>query len=149
MLKYFTFPVLIILMLAACRQKPAESVINKKSTGGQKAVKRSEPSVVYKTPLLNEYASFIDSLSAPKIENSAMATKEFQLLFKSAGTDIRDTAFTIFNKYYERLTDKLDNSAERESMDLDTYFAYSTSHPKVPQKIAQYVKRLIDKYFSG
>jgi hypothetical protein len=145
--KYFTFTVLVLLMLAACRQKPAKSTIDKKGTSLQKVVKRREPAIVYKTPLLNEYASFIDSISSPKIENSTVAAKKYQSLFKSAGADIRDTAFTIFDKYYERLTDKLDNSAERESMDLDTYFAYSNTHPKVPQKVAQYVKTLTENGF--
>jgi len=145
--KYFTFAALVLLTLAACRQKSAKSTIDKKGTSPQKVVKRREPAIVYKTPLLNEYASFIDSISSPRIENSTIAAKKYQSLFKSAGADIRDTAFTIFDKYYERLTDKLDNSAERESIDLDTYFAYSTSHPKVPQKVAQYVKRLTQNGF--
>ena len=91
--------------------------------------------------MLKQYDGFVTSLSLTNADNLSIAAERYIKLFNTAPIEIRDSGFVIFNKFYEKLALKLDDLPEKETMDLDKYYAYADS-VEIPDSIVNYVKHL-------
>jgi hypothetical protein len=144
MIKYL-YLVLLLFVLAACKQKPTTiTKVNLTKTTEQivKVVKQGKWK--YNDPLFYQYAHFLDSLNTSVPQSAVKATDMYARLFKGKSQQVCDTAFTIFNGFYKKLADSLEQVNYKDSTDLDKYYAY-TDGPKesdIPIDVRSYVKNL-------
>ncbi|MDR3693647.1 hypothetical protein [Mucilaginibacter sp.] len=122
MIKNLLFFLLVFLFLIACNQGSK----NKTTTTTRfNSKKNNQP---YNNPLFKEYSSFLSKLDTSNIENSTIAVKKFVELFKNQKQNVCDTAFMLFDSYYGKLSNTIEDLPLRDtSIKYDSLLTDSNS----------------------
>jgi hypothetical protein len=101
----------------------------------------------YDTVLLNNYRIYLHSLDTLQPASNTTAAKKYAELFKSANQNTRDSAFSVFKDFYNKLDQTLDNSRDA-SISYDSLVTDSNGHlPKLSPKLAAFAQALKDNGF--
>jgi hypothetical protein len=100
-------------------------------------------------PLLSEYTAYIAGLDSMDVESSGKAARKYQELFKGQAPGLCDSAFMLFNKFYESLSDNLNVMHEKDTNSYDDLVInYADSlHPPVSKQHLDYNQKLKDNGF--
>jgi len=66
----------------------------------------------YGNPLLNQYAQWLSTLDTQKITNSSFAVNQYKQLFDKQPASICDTAYYLFDRFHQRLTDYITHNPD-------------------------------------
>jgi hypothetical protein len=149
MQKVFIFAAVILFWLAACKtshkKQPKAEKIQKK-TG---LIKNGNLNT-FSGPLLKKYQDFLTGLNISTMESSVVALKEYKFLFNAASQSTCDTAYILFDKYYKKLGDTIDELHNRDaSIQYESLLADSNESPSrsISPKTAAYAERLTKNGF--
>lgn len=140
-MKKYLYLILVLAFICSCKRNTPTT---KKSAAIEKSgsTKMAIPSIKFNNPILKQYQAFVNSLDTNDMATSTMAAEKFQVLFKGQNQNTCDTAFTIFDKYYEHVTNVLDDRHHKDTVDYDRYLVYEDSSRHMPEKVKQYTDKL-------
>jgi hypothetical protein len=150
-MKNNVFLCICFIVLCACsnnkKQPPAETKhAVKANKPAKKTLAGNKPQ--YTNPLFNQYVVFIKSLNFANPENATKAAAKYAGLFKGQSAAVCDTAFLIFNAYYDKLNNSLDDIHFDRSDRSDTILMSKVKPGKLPAKVAKNLKHLNDNGFT-
>jgi len=141
-MKKYLYLILVLVFIYSCKRHASTSQNSSviKKTDSTKTVIGN---IKFNNPILKQYQEFVNSLDTNDMATSTKAAEKFKALFKGQNQNTCDTAFIIFNKYYERLTNVLDDRHQKDTVNnYDKYLLYEDSLKHLPQKIKQYLDKL-------
>lgn len=130
-------PVIVLLLLFSCKQKPARKVETVIKMHSSKAIGKQQ----YANAALNKYAAFVRLLDSNDMETSQKAAKEYTVLFNRQNSTVCDTGFIIFSMYYDKLNVALDNYHQKDTSNFDKYLVQESKQP-MPAKMTAYINKL-------
>jgi len=132
-----------IIVLTSCKEKT-----NKKIETGLKKTTQTENDSSRKR-LIN-FKTFVANLDSNNVSSSSMAAYKFIELFKIKDLTTIDSAYLIFNEFYDKLTKQLNLQHEKDDLNYDSLFIVyddGKEHPKLSKKIINYQKKLSENGF--
>lgn len=143
-MKKYLYLFLVLVFIYSCKRHTSSNK-NQSVTKKSDSSKTVTSAVKFNSPILKQYQQFVNSLDTNDMTTSTKAAEKFKVLFKGHTCD---TAFTIFDKYYERLTNVLDDHHHNDTIDYDRYLLYEDSAKHMPQKIREYTDKLAANGFT-
>lgn len=98
---------------------------------------------------LIEYKNFILQLDSFDASSSTMAAKKFIKIFTGQNVVLCDSAFVIFNRFYESLDKNLNEKHQKDTTNYDPLvYVYQKGKERIiPKKLTNYNKKLKDNGF--
>ncbi|MGN6179526.1 MAG: hypothetical protein ACTHNW_10120 [Mucilaginibacter sp.] len=101
----------------------------------------------YDTAALNEYRSYLKSLDTLHPASTTTAAKKYAELFKSSEQNTRDSAFSVFKDFYNKIDQVLDNNRDI-TISYDSLITDSGGHlPALSTHLKTYAQTLKDNGF--
>src|ERR1700744_1174037 len=101
----------------------------------------------YDTVLLDDYRIYLKSLDTLHPASNTTAAKKYAELFKSANQNTRDSAFSVFKDFYNKLDQTLDNTRDA-SISYDSLVTDSEGHlPQLSPRLMTFAQTLRDNGF--
>lgn len=101
----------------------------------------------YDTVTLNEYRIYLKSLDTLHPASTTTAAEKYAELFKSTNQNTRDSAFSVFKDYYNKIDQILDNNRDI-TISYDSLITDSAGHlPKLSPHLSAYAQTLKDNGF--
>ena len=132
--KSFYFLSLILITIFACNRQKTSNNENSQ-----------QDSIVHVTDKLETYQTFINQLDSSSIESATLAAKKYQELFSDQEQNANDRAYIIFDTYYEKLTNSLNTTLEKDTADYSPLFLQNGT--PVSQNLKDYQKKLKENGF--
>jgi hypothetical protein len=101
--------IIILILFSACKSSIRKANVTSDTIHNK--TKKPE----YNDSLLKMYDVFLIKLDTVHIENSTSAALKYRELFKGKDKNTCDSAFLLFEKYYERLDNSLDNLHNKDT----------------------------------
>jgi hypothetical protein len=142
MIKHPVLLMCIILFVACSHQKSqpvTKRIVAKESKNRHPILPNKKR---YANPLLNQYAEFIKSLNITDAETSSQAARQYSILFKGEDENTCDSAFLIFNRYYEKLNSNLDDLHHKRTGMTDSLLIGNIKPDRLPATVANYLSKL-------
>jgi len=109
MVKSLFFYLLVFSLLIACKQTSK----NKSTKSREVNVKKNDQT--YSNPLFKKYTAFLAKLDPSDIESSTVAANKFLELFKHQSQFVCDTAFMLFDSYYGKLSNTIEDLPSKDT----------------------------------
>jgi hypothetical protein len=124
-----------------CNKQTADNVLADTSTNLTNQTKGENSN-----PKLVEYKNYIQQLDSFDAASSTMAAKKFKELFTGQTVVLCDSAFVIFNGFYESLDRNLNEKHQKDTTNYDplVYVYEKGKEPVIPQKLTDYNRKLKD-----
>lgn len=101
----------------------------------------------YDTVSLNEYRIYLKSLDTLHPASTTIAAEKYAELFKSADQNTRDSAFSVFKDFYNKIDQILDNNRDI-TISYDSLITDSAGHlPMLSPHLSTYAQTLKDNGF--
>lgn len=101
----------------------------------------------YDTATLNEYRSYLKSLDTLHPASTTTAAEKYAELFKNTNQSTRDSAFSVFKDFYNKIDQILDNNRD-VTISYDSLITDSNGHlPSLSQHLMAYAQTLKDNGF--
>ncbi|TSJ37215.1 hypothetical protein FO440_20845 [Mucilaginibacter corticis] len=142
LMKNCIYSLLFVLVIVSCKNKTTQRSENDTA---KKSVKKSN--ISYQNPLFSQYVDYLKSQDIKVAASNTNAIKKFVELFKGKDARTCDTAFLIYNKFYKKMTESLEDVNEKDSIDLDVFYTYKNGPKNIPPNVIDYVKNLRDNGF--
>jgi len=113
------------------------------------AFKKSAFKAKYDDVLLATYSSYLTTLDTTNWESSTVAAQKYTNLFLNTDLNTRDSAFFIFNEFYAKLDNSLDDLHEKDTtIKYDSLIVDSNHHVlNLSPKLALYYQKLTGNGF--
>lgn len=115
MSKLFIVSIIIITFCSCKHSITKTSSVIKTDTDTMIGFKRSTYTAKYNDILLAKYSSYLTSLDINNWESSTIAAQKYITLFTDADLNTRDSAFFIFDKFYAKLDDSLNDLHDKDT----------------------------------
>lgn len=132
--KNIYFISLLLITIFACNRQ-------KNSNNGS----TQQDSTLHTTDKLEAYQTFINQLDSFSVESATLAAKKYQELFSDQDQDTNDKAYIIFDSYYKKLTNSLNATLEKDTVDYSPLFLQNND--PVSQNLKDYQKKLKENGF--
>jgi hypothetical protein len=98
---------------------------------------------------LKEFDYFIQNLDKSKFYSNSIAANKFKELFINERIDIKDSAFVVFDKFYDEVQNKLNDLHINDNSEYWILFNKSNNNQKkqIPDVILNYRKDLLENGF--
>ena len=146
-MKKYLYLILVLIFTYSCKRN-ASTTKNSSAIKKPDSTKTVTTTVKFNNPILTQYQDFVNSLDTNDMTTSTKAAEKFTALFKGQDQNTCDTAFTIFDKYYERLANVLDDHHHKDTVDYDRYLVYEDSAKYMPEKVKLYTDKLAANGFT-
>ncbi|MFC6996422.1 hypothetical protein [Rufibacter roseus] len=101
-----------LLIFGSCQQKSKNT---EQGTQAPAQVRQEEQSILH--PLLAEYGQFLTRLDSGKVENMSVAAEKYKELFKGQNTSLADSGYVLFEKFYNRVDNTINENYNEEKYD--------------------------------
>ncbi|MFB9863107.1 hypothetical protein [Rufibacter immobilis] len=134
----------LFLLLVACQEKPvsqeAEAPITEQAAPVQQKLHN---------PLLTEYEQFLKSLDSSRVENMSIAAEKYKGLFKGQPTSVADSGYVLFEEFYLRTSNALNDAHYEDSIDYSSLVIIPTkaTPENLPKKLKEYRNTLATNGF--
>lgn len=132
--------IVVLTLLVACKQTqhPATEVT------AQSAISSAHDNTPVSQGTLSEFKFFVSKLDTLDVKSVGLAAQKFNVLLKDEDVSARDSAFVVFNTFYEKLDANLNEVHETDTTD---YLPLVVSDIEVPVKLKEYNKLLRENGF--
>jgi hypothetical protein len=133
----------------SCRHHSKKSKNLKRSadTGVFNYTPRTKIKPHYNNPLFKQYSQFLSKLDTGNMESSGVAARKYVDLFGNQGKNNCDSAYMIFDEFYEKLTNHIDELSRRDTtIKYDSLLTDSNRkyYSKLSEKLTLYAQKLKD-----
>lgn len=136
-MKNCIYILLFVTILVSCKQRDKQQNV---ADTAKTTIRISK--IKYQNPLFAQYANYLKQKDDKVPGNATDAAKKFFELFKGTDTATCDTAFLIFDKFYKKMAEALEDANEKDDIDLEKYFGYVKRPKNVPSKVSAYLEAL-------
>lgn len=136
-MRRYIYTLFFAAIIVSCKNKSGKQRVVDSSDVVAKKV-----STNYHNPLFSQYAGYLKKKDDKTAASATDAVNKFIELFRGADTATCDTAFLIFDKFYKKVTESLEDVNEKDDIDLDKYYGYVDKPKDAPSKVLAYVDEL-------
>jgi len=136
---------LIFSAIVMCSCKVKSENDNANNIKNDESVSETINAKILENPILTDYKLYISQLDSTNIKTVTIGAKRYKEIFIRQSYSTCDSAFDIFNKYYERMEDLLNQAYADDSTNFDA-FAIEQANP-LPQTLKNYRKILLNNGF--
>ncbi|MFL5731156.1 MAG: hypothetical protein ACJ75J_16835 [Cytophagaceae bacterium] len=107
------------------------------------------PAISNAQKLLSDYTAYIAGLDSMDVESSGKAARQYQELFKGQAPGLCDSAYLLFDGFYERMDRNLNTLLEKDTTSYDELVIhyYDSTRAPVSKTLLDYNQKLKDNGF--
>ncbi|KAA3440514.1 hypothetical protein [Rufibacter hautae] len=134
----------VLLLMVTCQQKTDSPPTSQDAKApAQLLDKESKP----ESSLVVEYEQFLTKLDSGDVASMTKAADKYASLFKGQPTSVADSGYVLFEEFYQRTNDKLNEVHYRDTSDYFMPLVSDTEEP-IPKKLQEYSNLMNTNGFS-